>query len=587
MERKKLTKKERTFDASRENRKDFIAYDGVKLYAETDIPIPEKSLPLEGGILTPQQVWKDFDPTEERLDGSLVSSENGVSVYTFCATHRPDGDLTVQLTVYAPSYDSPKAVLLIGDNARLPQQSVIDDIVNRGSYAFVADYNGIAENTLTVFPPSLSYGKRGNEGDRPTKLSPTVKETCPYLYTLIHRRALAFIRETYGDKCVVAVGLKQGAETAMQLAGTERKFISALACVGASGYPEYAGIPRYPVGTVSLDDDVLAFIAGASGVSYLKDYPHPVLAAIGSNGTISDVDRLSALKTLIKGTLTVSITQQFSDNIDERSWKVCLDWLDQSFWHSDFPKPPVSSVNVNRDGSVYADVTASVKPKIKSLCFYYSYNNTDHRTRRWEKVACETVGEGQYLAKLDFDDQCSSLFFYTETVYENGIISTETPRFADLSQYRIIQSAPVSAAVLYRHGAEGEFIPVSDDVVAKRTSVTEKTVPSGAKGAVCESGSMALFVGDACRFIEPSKLLQADTFRNEPYYQLELSVRCGFPSTVYRASKRIPGGATFNGVCFACTDFKDEFFRPLPSWKEVSSITVVTPDVTVNKLTFI
>ena len=587
MLRKKLTKKERIFDPVKENEKDLIAYDCVKLYAETDIPIPEKSQFVDGGILTPKKIWQDFDPTEERFDGKLVFSENNLTVYSFCAAHCPDGDLTVQLSVYAPSYDSPKGVILIGDNSRVPQKSVIDDIVGRGSYVFIADYNGVSENTLTVFPPSLSYGKSGNEGKHLTELSPTAKETCAYLYTLIHRRALGFIEETYGKKCVIALGIKRGVEIAMQLAGTEKTRITALACVGASGYPEYAGIPRYPVGASTLPDDVLAFIAGASGVSYLKGYPHPVFAAVGSNGTISDVDRLSSLKNLISGPLTVSISQEFSDNVDKETWKVCLDFLDSSFWKSDFPLPPVSSVKVNRDGSVYADITASIRPKIKFLSFYYSYNNIDHRTRTWEKVACETVGEGQYLAKLSFSTQCSTLFFYTETVYENGLISTEPPKFADLSAYRIMLSAPQSATVLYRHGAEGEFLPVSEDAVVGRETILEKTLPSGAKGAVCPDGSMKLFVGDSCRLIENGKLLQADTFRNEPYYQLELSVSCGFPATVYRASKRIMGGATFNGTTFACSDFKDEFFRPLPSWKEVNTFVVVTPDVTVNKLTFI
>ena len=587
MEKSKLTRKERTLNPDMENRKNFIAYDGIKLYAETDIPIPGKSRSLEGGMLTPQSIWHGYDPKEERFEEETVFSEGNIKKYTFCAMHREDGNLTVELDVYTPEYDSPKGVLIIGEYGRLPQKSVIESIVKRGIYVFTADYNGLKPDTLTVFPPSLSYGKHGNEGEHLTRLFPTAVETCPYLYTLIHRRVLALLSEKFGQKEIIVLGIRSGVEIAMQVAGTEKKSVTALACICGAGYPEYSDIPRYGSGKLSLDDVTLSFIVGASGVSYMKNYPNPVFVAVGSNDTYSDVDRISSLEKLIMGTLTTSIAQKFTDNIDTRTWNNCLRWLNSAFWGSDFPPAPVSTVEVNRDGTVYANITAAFIPKIKGLTLYYSYNNIDHKSRIWRKIACETAGEGQYIAKLEFDEQCTSLFYYTEAVYVNGMIVTESPKYTDLSESRVLISPQKSSAVLFRHGAEGEFLPVSEDAVIPEGKVCEGTVPSGAKGTVCHDGSMKLFVGDACKTITPDKLLQADTYSNEPYALLEIKVTAGYPATEYRASKRVQPGSTFTGTQFACNDFKDDFFRPLTKWAEVNLITVITPDVIINKLTFI
>lgn len=584
--RKKLTKTERVFDEIAENKKDIIAYDSVVVYAASDIPLPVKPVRRDDFYIpTPRELWADFDPETEYFDATVLSSDDRSASYSICAEHRPDGDLTVAFDVFNPSYFSKKAVIIVGERTRAPQKELIDAILSVGAYAVVVDYNGRSPSSETVFPPSLSYGKFGEEGDRLTRLSPTAKDTCAYLYTLLFRRVLAFVKREYGFTDVIAAGIRDGAEIAMRLAGCEKEKICALGCVCEAGYPEYSDVPRYPDGVVDFDDETIAFISSLSGVSYLKDYPHPVFAAIGSNGEKSDVDRLSALGTLVKGTLTVSITQKYSDCVDEKALGVFIDWLNQSFWKSDFPHPPETSVEVNRDGTVYASVVAQNTPKIKSLTLYYSYNNPNHKTRSWSSSLCETVGDGQYLAKMDFDAQCADLYFYTETHYVNGLISTEQPKYLDLSEYRIYLSPSKSTAVLFRHGADGEFIPVSDDPVAASDSIEENVVPSGAKGTVCRNGAMRLFVGDATKYTSSSKLLQADAYSPVPG-PIELVVRTG-SSVEYRATKRIAQSNTFTGVRFACSDFKDELFRPLAAWSGMTSVTVVTPNVTLNKLTFI
>jgi hypothetical protein len=426
----KLTRKERQFHDDVENAKDYIAYENVRVYANTDIPITP--VRKKDGMPTPAEIWKDFDPRAEFLDVTTLSESAAVRRHTFCATHRADGNLTVDLKVYIPAYDSPKAVLLIGEYAALPQAGVIDALTKRGCYVFVADYNGLESDTATAFPPSLSYGRRGNEGDRLTKPGLPAKDTCQYLYTLIERRCAFFAEEIYDKKELVAIGVRTGAEIAMQTAGLEREKIIALGCICGIGYIEYKDIPKYGENAVSTDDATLERLIGVSGIAYIRNYANPLFVALGSNGTISDVDRLSNLNALVKGDFSATIAPQSADNIDAAAFSNFLSRLDAVFCRSSFPKTPETNIEVNTDGTVYADVKADKPIQIKQAVLHYSYNNIDHKTRFWRQVICETTGIAQYLAKFEFERPCASLFYYTEIHYANGTSVTET---VEISRY--------------------------------------------------------------------------------------------------------------------------------------------------------
>ena len=99
MAKVKLTKKETTFIREEENEKDFLAYKNVQLYATTDIPLhkPEKT---ESKMFTPVTLWKDYDPKKEALETYFLSEEKGRKDYSFCALHKEDGNLYVQITVF-------------------------------------------------------------------------------------------------------------------------------------------------------------------------------------------------------------------------------------------------------------------------------------------------------------------------------------------------------------------------------------------------------------------------------------------------------------------------------------------------------
>ena len=583
---KKLSKKERKFVDTNENAKNYIAYDELKLYANTDIPLSPSKTGMNETLLTVKDVWADFVPNENIRYETVFDSEKK-KTFVIVADNYDDDKLLAETDVYIPSYDSAKAVILINEFDRLPQQSVIDALVKKNCFVFVVDYNGIKPDTHTHFPQEIDYGKIGNEGIHNKEVCPTAKETGQYLYVKILRRCLDFIGLRFPDKEIVAVGIRTGADLAMQLSGTEKKRVSGLACICGAGYSKLIDIPKFGSALWTPDNKTLSWITGVSGISYMKNYPNPVFVGIGTNGTISDIDRTGSLRSLIKGKFTLSVSQQSADNIDAKTFNMFIMWLDGVYWHSSFPEPPVTTIEINNDGTVYADIKATGIPPIKQAYFYYSCDDINHKTRCWKQISGETVGFAQHLAKLTFNSNCEHLFYYTEIVYVNGMTVTEELQYINLKKYRLKITPEKNSSILFRHGGEGHFCEISDDAVIMTDGITEETVPTGAKGSVCKSGSMHIYVASNCKNADSSRILQVDSFCEKQNYTLELIATLRGSNIEYKASKKLVSINTFVDAQFNCTDFKDEYFRPLTEWKDIATITVVNSNIIINKMIFI
>ena len=581
---KTIKRKDRKLNVEVENKKDFIAYDSVKVYARTDIPITPTD--TSSVLLTPTQIWDGFSVEFDKNEVHSISETDVLTRYTFC----PFLGITTEVFYYHPTTPSQKTVLLIGERSRLPQQNLIDALVAKGYAVVVPDYNGVGSPTLTHFSEELAYGKVGNENGRDQAICPTAKDTCQYLYSAILRKLITFINDILNKTDIVIVGIRNGTELAMQVAGLERERVIALGCICGAGYPECTDLPKTTGHAFDdMDYEALCWMTGVSGVAYMKKYPHPVFAGIGTNGYHSDVDRLSNLATLISGRLTSSISLHCSENINYKSFSSFLTWLDYVYYKSEYPKEPITVVSQNSEGYVYANTTTKRPLPITRAVVYYSYGNDDHKTRFWRKSVCQTVGKGEYIARLDISSTCSYVYYFAEITYVNGMVLTETPKYKNFADKRITLSHQKSNALIFQSGMH-ESIPFSElsvDAVLPDNGVTEITLPSGVSGATCKTGSMRIFIGDKCKSITSDKILQVDNYCNKKTYLLTLKVGFGNGEGEFVAKKSVYGASSFVTTKFSCSDFKNAQYKPLSSWQNVSSLTIEGQDVVVNKLIFL
>lgn len=569
-----------SYDPEAEAKKNYLAYQRSELYAKTDIPLHPT-----GGLncLTPEEIWEDFNPYSEPLETTFA----GETRHTFTAKRFDDYALRVEIDVYKPAFPSKRAVLLVQEYGKECQPQIVTELIKDGYTVFVPDYCQIKSNSTTLFPPYVSYGEYGRENGHLDRVFPTAKETCAYLYTLILRRSVTFIEKEFGMYGPVLIGIRDGVEFAMQAAGIDAR-IRALACICASGYKEFLPYPVYSGEEPEITSNKLAWLTGVAGVSYLKNRNIPLFVGIGSNDTMSDVDRTYFLA-LLNGPekFRMHVCNGYSDNINKDCFGTLKKWLRLTYIDASLPALPEISVKPNPDGIVYADVTADACTAIRSAVVYYSFDDIYHETRNWSKALCETIGKGEYIANIPIPHEDAKLFCYAHVTYENDVSVSGFITMTDFTGKRVSIAQQISDNELYSYGSlKKAFNEYNEQPVLFTENIVGYVIPVGLKGVVDKTSRMILFVGDETKNIESERVLQVDCYSEEKPFDLVLCLTDDW-SVKYYATKNVYTESTFEGVLLRCTDFKDEHYRPLSSWKNVKRLTVCTKNVVISKLLFV
>ena len=572
--------RKRSYNPEAEAKKNYIAYQNAAMYAKSDIPLHPT-----GGMrcLTQEEIWAGFDPYYEVLD----TSSDGEIRHTFTVKSYGDDALRTEIDVYKPAFASKRAVLIVQEYGKEVQQEIISELTKDGYTVFVPDYCKISPNSTTYFPPYVSYGEFGRDNGHLNKVLPTAKETCPYLYTLILRRSITFIEQEFGIKDTVVIGIRDGVEYAMQTAGIDLR-VRGLACICAAGYKELLPYSVYSGEEPEITHDDLAWMTGVSGVSYLKNKNIPIFVAIGSNDTLSDVDRTYFLA-LLNGQdkFRMYVCNGYSDNVNKDCFGTLKKWLRLTFLDAKLPAMPTIDVKLNNDGVVYTEVKADADAAIRSAVVYYAFDDINHETRNWIKAVCETIGKGEYIANIPIPHEDAKLFCYAHVTYENEVGVSGFITMTDFTDKRVTVTQEVSDNELYTYGGlKKAFNEHNKQPVLFTDNIIGYVIPVGLKGIADKTSQMILFVGDVTKNIESERVMQVDCYSEEKPFDLVLCLTDD-RSNKYYVTKNVYTDSTFEGVLLRCTDFKDEHFRPLTGWKNVKRLTVCTKNVVISKLLFV
>lgn len=545
---------------------------------------------MKDTVLSSSMVWEGFD---ENFIGDCTSvMEEGEFYARYCVhtMDAEDGVVVVDTEFFYPEYPSQKTVVIVGEFGRKVQKEVVDKLIERGFNVVVPDYSGIWHNTETRFPDSLRYGYYREGGEHLTKVCPTAKETSYFLYARIIRRLVTFVQDKIADTDVALLGIKTGAEPALQVAGTDAR-IRGLALIGAAGYREYVHFPKYLSGReLKLDDDMMAWLTGVSGTAYAKHVKCPVMIAIGSNGTISDIDRISNfINVAEKAECRLTVSSGFRDNIGKEAFDTVLQWFDGVFFMSVPPLLPQIDVDVNSDGELYATVRTDGSLMISKASVFYAYNDNNHATRFWRCSDAEFAGDNEYLAKVAVREGDEVVFAYAEVEYVNGLVLDGAVSVIDLADIKVKRSRKRSNPIIYQYPDENSFTEISDDAVIMQDNLATGTLPNGLRGVYCSTGGMISYsLGDKAD-AEATRLLQIDTYSTEKNYVITVKLLRSDRNNdaEYTATRNVEVGDSFASLRFAPGEFKDDKFRPLTGWDGVKAIMICEKNVIVDKIMYV
>ncbi len=540
--------------------------------------------------MTPSTVWEGFDPKKCDLKPQLIEEKDNHKRYLYSAVNTVDGDVKIDAHFYTPSFDSKNTVLLVGPVEKRPQEDLIVKLVNKGYNVVVPDYSGVFKGTKTRYPLSYEYGSYPSAGEHLFKVSPTAKETCNYLYTVVLRRLLNLTETVLKDTDVIVMGITSGVEIALQLVGTDKRPIG-LVCIAGAGYREYVNHPKYASEReLIIDQELMHWLTGVSGTAYAKHIKVPVMVAVGSNGTISDIDRLSNLLRLMSETdVRITIASGYMDNINKAALNTVFQWMDCTFLGSTPPELPTIKVGVNSEGALYCKVTTDGCIKIKATRIYYSFNDNNHTTRFWQNVDAEYIGNDEYLGKIEAVGDREKLFAYGEVEYANGLVLDGVVNYTDLKDANIKSQKSFVNPIVFQYPDENGFIELNDHAVIMSGNLCEGVLPIGLKGLYCATGGMVTYsIGRKSGF-DPSRILQIDSYSPQKKYKLTVKASCAQDGKVtkYTASRDIEVSDTFFSLRLKPSDFKDERFQPMEGWDGIKSLTIVERNVIIGKIMFI
>lgn len=540
-------------------------------------------------ILTPASLWEGFSE-EAEFRPEIIKAEDGYVRYVFSALNAPEGDVRIAADFYRPSFTCKNTVLIAGEFDRRVQEELIEKFLSKNFNVFVPDYTGIWENTATVYPPAYEYGFFAKGKEHLAKVCPTAKETSYYLYAAVIRRAISFLSSVAGKTDVILAGIKSGVEIALQVAGTDKR-LCGLVCIGAAGYREYVNVPKYASEEeLVIDDDMMSWLTGVSGTSYAKHVSVPVMIALGSNGTISDIDRVSNLMSVMASDdVRLTVDAGLRDNIGPESLETVLQWMEGTFLGSTPPELPVVKIEVNSEGQLYALIKADNSLKIASARIYFSMGDNNHTTRAWDFVGAEYAGKDEYLANIKVTEGEDTIFVYPEIEYVNGLSLDGVVNFLDLKELKIKRVKRLNNPIVFQYPEENGFTELNDDAVILRSSLCEGVLPVGLKGLYCASGGMITYSVGKKKGFNADRILQIDTYSAAKKYNLTLvlAVRKDQHMTEYTLTRTVESSDTFTSLHFTPSDFKDVLFRPLESWEGIKSLTVCESNIVIGKILFI
>lgn len=536
-------------------------------------------------LMTPSEIWAGFDVG---LIGepTVLDQKEGYERILFPAMTASDGTVSLDVEVFRPDFDSKKAVLVLGSVERYNFLPFVDTLLKNGNVVILPDYSAVKQDTATTYPESLAYGNYKRTDVRLNRKLTNPTETDYFLYARVLRRLL-----THFDEYDVAMmGIRSGGEVALQIAGTDRR-IKGLALIAFAGYREYAKVPKYDTDrALEMDDDMTAWLTGASGTAYAKRVECPVIVAVGSNGKKSDLDRVSNFLGLIKsGDCRLTVSSGMRDSVGKEGFFTVLQWLEGVFCGSIPPEMPTLEMEVNKSGELYGKVRADESLMINKARVFFAFNDNDHSTRFWQDEDAEFAGE-EYLAKIPVGEDDRTLYAYAEVDYVNGLVIDGVVSFLSLEEKKIKTSRSVQSPIVFQHPDDNCFVEMDGAPIQLNTGLGEGIIPVGLKGTYCSSGGMVTYsIGKKTGF-EPTRLLQIDSYSDKKQY--ELTVRLvrsdGEESVAYLAKRWIEVGDTFHSLRLSVSDFKREKdLAPMRDWQGIKALAIVEKNIIIGKIMFI
>ena len=555
-------------------------------------------------VMVPSQIWQGYDagslPLNNHKTEYIGTFDEDVieERHHFIAIQKEDGDLTVAVRLLHKEGDisvSP-VIVLVGEYHRAPDQNLILALAKAGYTVVIPDLSGVGE-FKTSFPPSLEYGLYEKAGDHIKKVMPTAKETSQYLYTIIVKRTLTFVKRVVSDDKLILIGLGDAVEIAIAVSATEQDKVDGLACINGSGYREYIKQNRYgEQKELVMDEERMCWLTGVASVAYAKHVKAPTFIALGSNARHSDIDRLSNLVALMDNEdVHYSISPRATDFMLPEAYKTLMIWLNavKNGTTGELPDAPELKIRVTEEGVPTFNVDCDPSSMIKKVVVYYALKEYHHEIRDYREADGLSISYNEYIAEAVEYEKDDPIFAYAVVEYESGLSLSSLVEYRDLKGLPVkekTKNARATLRVIYQAGEEESgFVEDYSGTVLFEKSLRLAETPKGMVGLTSDSDGLTTYRFNPEEDTDKDRILQLELYTaTDAEAEIVLLGISNEGSKTYRAKISVNNTkGLFMGTRLKMTDFKDENLMPLMSWYGIKALSIRGKQIVVGNILFI
>lgn len=537
---------------------------------------------MENKILTPLQIWQDYDPQAAHLRISFTDfqKQNGrISFEAYFNGDDFDGNAPrIFVSGSYPAETSPKIIVYIKDGEGTPPPSnFVNAFIDRGFGFIQFDYN--ADNTdptkRSRYPENIVYGEAAHSEGHLSSAEPTAKDSCQYLWTTVTRRIVTLVRSLCPECKIILVGAREGADMLWQTAAMDKRIDAAIA-INNAGWREYDELFRFDENAepLQMTDERERWFAGCASQTYARYVECPCLLVCGSNNPITSIDRAESTLTLVDNPrVYCSISPNTGLLLPQYSLSTQLNFVEYYDNKAPFLKKPPALELKTEDDNLVACLTVDAPLATKEIAVWYAFNELDSTIRNWNKIILPQNGCKRCEIPVAENAQCA--FAFANVEYDDGTVLSSYEDFFKIPE-AISRVLTRRTHIIYeRKNGTGCFVADNSSHYLSCTAPFLKAGAYDILGVTCDNADITTYsVGEDKYIRTDESLLQFDAY-SEVSTSVEVRVcnKENGKKVFYTAVCTVGGDGEWTKCTLAPSSFKTQTLAPLKGWSNIKSLS--------------
>ena len=373
-------------------------------------------------ILTPQQLWKDYDRKAIPLAETVIHESEDADCFFrtlyFNGERAEDGVTRIYAKFYEPKCRFGNAAVIVFDDIeKTVEEFDPAPYLKNGFSVLTIDYAGIGEykERFTIYPKSFAHANYSSNPSSPEDTAIPPDRCAGYIYATSALRGVTLLeKKGYEDLFILGVGAG-GAQV------WKTSYFDNTVRAGAVLFSDGPRKFQHPK-TSGEEKGDFTYRAAIDSSAYANFIKSPIFMLVASNEQNASLDYMNELyETTPAGSAYFSVVERSNRYIDENRSDNIVQWFSSVLRGERLPAPPEIRAKGSQN-KLYYEIKAACPESVSELSLFVAHMQKNSAFRNWRTEKCPAVAEGEYLANVAVLSADEPVYAFVNTRYESGLV---------------------------------------------------------------------------------------------------------------------------------------------------------------------